>query len=75
MPRYFFHVQNHIRTQDHDGVELPNIETARHEASKDIKDVVRQHFETLDNHAWARWSIEICDKAGAVLLVVPFSEN
>ena len=75
MPRYFFHVLNHIRTQDHDGVELPDLKAAISEALKDVTDIKRQHFVTLDNHAWARWSIEICDEAGAVLLVVPFSEN
>ncbi len=75
MPRYFFHVLNHVRTQDHDGVELPDIETARLEALKDIKDILRQHFDTLDNHGWAKWTIEICDEDGAILLVVPFSKN
>jgi hypothetical protein len=75
MPRYFFHVLNHIRTQDHDGVELPDIETARREALKDVDDIKRENFVMLDKNAWARWSIEICDEEGAVLLVVPFSEN
>ena len=52
-----------------------DIDAARREALKDVEDVKRQNFATLDNYGWAKWSIEICDAEGTVLAVVPFSEN
>jgi hypothetical protein len=32
MPRYFFHVEDDRRTLDQQGIELPDMETARREA-------------------------------------------
>lgn len=75
MPRYFFHVVNSGRAEDPEGVDLPDLEAARREAYKDVQDLKRQNFETLDTSTWATWSIEICDEQQAVLLVIPFSEN
>jgi len=75
MARYFFHVVNSSRAQDREGVELPDLESARREAFKDVEDIKRQNFETLDTSTWATWSIEICDDQDTVLLVVPFTEN
>lgn len=75
MPRYFFHVVNAARVRDQEGVDLPDLESARREAYKDIQDIKRQNFLMLDTTSWAAWSIEICDEQGAVLLVVPFSKN
>jgi hypothetical protein len=74
MPRYFFHVLNDVRTQDFEGIELPNLEAARLSAKKDIDDIVRAHFNTMSKN-WSKWSIEICDHDGELLLVVPFSSN
>ncbi len=65
---------NDVKTQDFDGMELPNLEAARGEAKKDIDDIVQSHFATLSN-TWSKWTIEICDGEGVVLLVVPFSSN
>jgi hypothetical protein len=74
MPRYFFNVMNDIKTQDFDGVELFDLEAARGEAQKDIEEIKEAHFSSLSRD-WSRWSIEICDLNGALLLVVPFSRN
>ena len=74
MPRYFFHVKNHINTQDFEGVVLPSLEAAKEEAEKDIVDIKQSHFNVLSGD-WVKWSIEICDHQGALLLVVPFSSS
>jgi hypothetical protein len=74
MALYFFNVLNDVKTKDFNGVELPNLEAARREARKDIDDIVRSHFNILGSN-WSKWSIEICDKDGKLLLTVPFSIN
>jgi uncharacterized protein DUF6894 len=74
MPRYFFNVMNHVKTRDFDGIILPNLEAAKGEAEKDIVDIKESHFNLLSD-AWSKWSIEICDHEGVLLLVVPFSSN
>lgn len=73
MPRYFFDVQNHITANDLDGRDLPDLETAMVEARKDITDIMRARFDTIDN--WARWAIEIRDESHVLLSVVPFAPN
>jgi len=75
MPRYFFNVLNSGRTDDQEGIVLPDLESARREALRDVEDILRQNFATLDMGRQATWSIEICDEKGTVLLVVPFSAN
>ena len=74
MPRYFFNVMNDVKTQDFDGIELPNLDAAESEARKDIADIIASHFASLSDE-WTKWSIEICDRDGLLLLVVPFSRN
>ena len=73
MPRYFFNVLNDIHAPDFDGVVLPSLEIAKGEAEKDIVDIKGSRFKPGDD--WSKWSIEICDQQGSVLLVVPFSPN
>ena len=75
MPRYFFNVINGTGHQDRDGIELPDLASARIEALKDIEDISRQNFMLIDLETRATWYIEICDEAGTVLATVPFSSN
>ena len=70
----FFNVINDVKTQDVDGTELPNLDAARGEARKDIAEIKLSHFESLGGN-WSSWTIEICDRDGALLLVVPFANN
>jgi hypothetical protein len=65
---------NDVKTQDFDGVELLDLETARGEAQKDIDEIKQTHFNSLGDD-WSGWSIEIRDPDGALLLVLPFSRN
>ena len=74
MPRYFFNVMNDVRAQDFDGIELPDLEAAETEARKDIANIIESHFGLIGDN-WTKWSIEICDQDGLLLLVVPFSRN
>ena len=74
MPRYFFNVMNDVETKDFDGVMLPNLAAAKGEAEKDIVDIKESHFTSLSGD-WSKWSIEICDNDGGLLLVVPFTSN
>jgi hypothetical protein len=74
MPRYFFNVLNDVKAQDFDGMDLPSLQAAKGEAEKDIVDIKESHFNSLSGD-WSKWSIEICDDEGALLLVVPFSTN
>jgi len=74
MPRYFFNVMNDVKSMDFEGRELPDLDAARVEALKDVEDILRSHFATVGNN-WTKWSIEICNRDGDVLLVVPFSKN
>ena len=74
MPRYFFNVMNDVKTQDFDGLELPDLDAARGEAQKDIDEILETHFDSFGSD-WTKWSIEICDGDGILLLIVPFSSN
>lgn len=74
MPRYFFNIMNDIKTEDFDGTELINLAAAQGEAQKDIDEIKETHFTSLGSD-WSKWSIEICDLEGVLLLVVPFSRN
>ena len=74
MPRYYFNVRNHVHTEDHDGVDLPDLATAKREALKDVADIVKTSSGVIANR-WSGWSIEVCDGARKVLLVVPFRSN
>jgi hypothetical protein len=74
LPRYYFNVNNGIKTRDFEGTELASLEAAKAEAHKDIAEIIKTHFGSF-NGDWSKWSIEICDQHGAVLLIVPFSNN
>jgi hypothetical protein len=72
MPRYFFTVVNGIKTQDFEGTELDNLAAAKVEAEKDIDEITESDSLHGDR---SKHCIEICDEDGALLLVVPFSNN
>jgi Domain of unknown function (DUF6894) len=65
---------NDVQTDDFEGRELVDLESARIEAQKDIQNIKNTHFNAFDGN-WSNWSIEICDRDRALLLIVPFSGN
>lgn len=72
MPRYHFHIRNHVETRDEEGQELADEEAARHcalEAARGLvcEDVHRGHLN-LDHY------IEVTDAAGRRLFNLSFRE-
>ncbi len=70
MPRYYFHVRNGPSVdQDHDGMDLPDLEAAHAEALRTASELLGEvpgfGPQTM---------IEVTDEAGRMVLTVPFSE-
>lgn len=72
MPRYFFHLHDDLEVVDEEGVDLPNLETARFEALKAVRDLMAEDVKrgrlTLSHR------IEVCDQRGAPVLTVRYGE-
>ena len=72
MPRYHFHIYNHIETRDEEGQELADDKAARHSAIEAARDLVcadvRQGHLNLDHY------IEVTDGAGRPLFNISFRE-
>ena len=72
MPLYYFHMTNGLRVfRDYEGVELPNLRTARTYALADARDVMQR--DRSGSEDWSLWTFEITDEKGAYALTVPFS--
>jgi Tfp pilus assembly ATPase PilU len=74
MPRFFIHIRSngHCRSYDEDGLDFPNVETARKEvlrAAQDLISVFAARDQDPRDHA-----VEIENEAGEVVLRLPFSE-
>jgi hypothetical protein len=73
MPMFFFNVVAATGTmEDEEGTELPGLEAARREAIKDARALMSTAILRGDDISARR--IVICDEAGKVLLLVPFTE-
>lgn len=74
MPRYFFNVRARSETiLDPEGSALPSLEAARAEAILDARAAMSRAILTgLDISR--RYTIDICDEEGRVLLSVPFTD-
>ncbi len=71
MPRYHFHLDNGTgETRDEDGVELPDLETARLEALLGIRSILRE--EISEGSIDLAGKIRITDDEDHHLLDVPF---
>lgn len=67
--RCFFNLVNSTeRIVDHQGIEVRNIEQAWVQALRAI-DELREEDET-DPDDWARWSLEVTDRSGALLFAI-----
>jgi Tfp pilus assembly ATPase PilU len=74
MPRFFIHIRSngHCWSYDEDGLDFPNVETARKEvlrAAQDLISVFAARDQDPRDHA-----VEIENEAGEVVLHLPFSE-
>ncbi len=65
MPRYFFHTESHVRTSDDDGLELPDIHSARVAAARSVAELLRGHADLF----WGSkpWSMTVTDDGGLIL--------
>lgn len=73
MPLYYFHMLNRIGfVEDEEGMDLPDLETARAEAMDNIRSVLAEDARKgcLD----LRGRIDIVDERGEIVLTLPFSE-
>jgi hypothetical protein len=71
MPHFYFHVVNgHGETRDEEGVELPDLEAARHQALSGIRSILRE--ELARGYLDFGGRIHITDDDDRTLLEVPF---
>jgi hypothetical protein len=74
MPRYFFHIRDHGRMiEDEEGIDLPDMETAKDECQRAIRAV-------LDDDEWREnvspnAELHVVDELGRTVLIVPFSDG
>ena len=72
MARFYFHLYNDIVSKDEEGRELPDVDTARHDAQEDARNMaaesVREGELNLDHY------VEVADDSGEPLFRVTFGE-
>ena len=72
MARFYFHLYNDIVSKDEEGRELPDVDTARHDAREDARNMaaesVREGELNLDHY------VEVADDSGEPLFRVTFGE-
>ncbi len=69
MPRYFFNIRDDSRSfLDREGMDLPNLEAAKHEADASAREILIDAIETHREVDHRR--IEVADETGAVVEVV-----
>lgn len=72
MPRYYLNLYNDVVTCDEEGVELADLESARDEAIRNIRDLMKEDLDkgriALDHR------IEIADEFGRILGTVTYRE-
>ena len=73
MPIYFMNIFNNIDAVDREGIELPDLESAKIEAIAGARDIIAAHVrDGIPIHA-AHW-VEITDEDGDVLHEVRFGD-
>lgn len=71
--RYYFNMISHAGAlNDHEGTELTSLEVARREAIEDARTLMSMAI--LEGRDISDRSIEICNCAGEVLLIVAFRD-
>jgi hypothetical protein len=70
MPRYFFHVTDGYSPRDTEGIELPDIYTAQHQAIRTSGELLRD----MGGEFWnsSEWKLEVTDEQGQILLTLRF---
>ena len=70
MPRYFFHIEDHIGAQDEEGVELETLAEAKCAAVR----LAGQHICDSASHFWDTdgWKLTATDETGLTLFCLIF---
>jgi hypothetical protein len=72
MPRFYFHVYNHIVAMDEEGLDLPDVEAAREQALESARELVCEDIHkgqlNLDHR------IEVEDAAGKKVLTITYRD-
>lgn len=71
MPRFYFHTEDGEPQPDREGLELPDISSARHEATLAVGDLVRERADELWRDGLLRLSVT--DRDGLTLFVIDVS--
>lgn len=72
MPRYFFHLHNHVECIDREGVELRDVDSAQTRAVASARGIIAEdvkHGELCLSH----W-IEVVDESGVGVLKLRFGD-
>jgi hypothetical protein len=72
MPRYFFHLHNHIECIDHEGAELPGTDAVRAHAVHTARDVMAENIR--QGEICLSHRIEVVDGSGAPVLTLRFAD-
>jgi hypothetical protein len=74
MPRYFFHFRNQNGlNEDYEGEELADLAAAEETAMNSAREIIADRL-VGGAAAMGGCSFEICDEAGKLLFVFPFSK-
>lgn len=70
MPRYYFHVHDHLDLPDVDGIELADLGTARAEAVRLCGALLKEQADIF----WQRdaWRMDVTDEEGTTLFSLSF---
>ena len=70
MPHYYFHVEDHQRYIDEDGVELADLAAARIEAVRVSSDMLKDHAAEF----WrlGEWRVVVTDSEDKILFALRF---
>lgn len=72
MPRYFFHLYNHIKCTDDEGTELPSVEAVRAHAIKGARETMSHDVKS--GEVCLSHRIEVTDKANQPVLTLRFGD-
>lgn len=70
--RYFFHLHNDIDVRDDEGVDLPDLDTARRRAVQYACEMAAESVR--DGHLVLSHSIEVTDEAGDRVFSLSFAD-
>jgi hypothetical protein len=71
MPRYYIHIYDDLVMIDEDGMELPDLAAARHQAVRGARSIMADHLRA-GRPLKLFHRIEIADHRSKVLAVIPF---